>query len=152
MVVLAGFGRFNQTILETLQAKASGEFQTIVIVDQQAKLQARAFEEQVGFGDYRIETLEGDMNNPEIWERIDELCAGVESPAYVLGSDADGTNLRVAMGLRRRNPSARIFARCFDESAFTRRLASEGGFEISSMAALTRASLRFHHHEWFGKG
>ena len=150
VVVLAGFGRFNQTILETLQAQALGEFHAVVIVDVHARIQARAFEEQVGFGDYSTEVIEGDMNNTEVWEEVKEACSGVVSPAYVLGSDQDSTNLRVAMGLRERYPAARIFARCFDESAFTRRLAREDGFEISSVADLLRSSFRLHHRTWFG--
>lgn len=151
VVVLGGFGRFNQTILEVLQSRAAGEFHAVVIVDTHAELRARSFNEHVGFGDYRIDIIEGDMNDPHIWEQVNKACAGVASPAYLLGTDADSTNLRIALSLGRRYPDARIFVRCFDESSFSQQLAADAGFEVSSVAALVRASLRVHHREWFGK-
>jgi hypothetical protein len=151
VVVLGGFGRFNQTILEVLQSRAAGEFHAVTIVDTHAEHQARSYAEQVGFGALRVDIVEGDMNDPQVWEQVHEACAEVASPAYVLGTDADSVNLRVALGLRRRYPEARIFVRCFDESSFSQRLAADAGFEVSSVAALVRESLRVHHRQWFDK-
>ena len=48
LVVLAGFGRFGQTVLHQLQQHAKGSFGHVVIIDEHATRNARAFGEEPG--------------------------------------------------------------------------------------------------------
>ena len=67
-VVLAGFGRFGQTVLDELQQRAAGLFQTVILVDLLAEQLALVFAEQVGFDDgYRYEVVETDLRHPGAW-------------------------------------------------------------------------------------
>ena len=62
IVVLAGFGRFGQTILEELQNSALEELETVAIIDQDARRRVLVADEQMQFsGDYRRELFEGDV-------------------------------------------------------------------------------------------
>jgi len=154
VVVIAGFGRFGQTTLEVLQSEATGEFQAVVIVDRAAEVCSRQFDEQVGFANgYARAIVNGDLDDPAIWDRVgaitDRLSPEVE-PTYLLGSNVDATNLRTAMWLRSRRPTARIVVRCFSDSPFTARLARRGDLLIFGVSRLLRRSLAERHRAWFG--
>lgn len=141
-VVLAGFGRFGQTVLDELQCQAAGLFQTVVVIDLEAEMLATVFDEQVGFAEeYRQEVVEANMRHPATWQSVQALIGepGAE-PVFVLGSGDDGVNIRTALWLSSKYPAARIVARCFDQSSFTRRISKECGFEIVSTAELLLAS------------
>ena len=142
-VVLAGFGRFGQTVLDELQQRAGGQFQTVVLIDVMAEQLALVFAEQVGFtGDYRNEVVEADLRHPGSWQRVQELIGEAHTePVFVLGSGSDGVNIRTALWLSSKFPSARIFARCFDQSSFTEQISRESGFEIVSTAELLLESM-----------
>src|SRR5690606_9298134 len=102
VIVLAGFGRFGQTILEYLQRHAAGEIQRAVIVDSAAGRQTRLFRAQVpGFEDCELVTIEGDVEEPAIWVQVEAAIAdaGVR-PVYVIATDDDQLNLRTAISLR----------------------------------------------------
>jgi voltage-gated potassium channel Kch len=71
VVILAGFGRFGQTILEELQRSAIDELDTVVIIDIDAHRRVMIADEQMKFsGQYRRQLFEGDISNPAVWENI----------------------------------------------------------------------------------
>ena len=143
-VVLAGFGRFGQTVLDELQQRAAGLFQTVVIIDLMAEHLALVFAEQVGFAaGYRHDVVEADLRHPGTWQRVQELIGEPSTqPVFVLGCGFDGVNIRTALWLSGRFRDARIVARCFDRSSFTEQISRECGFEIVSMADLLLAGMR----------
>ncbi len=159
VVVLAGFGRFGQTILETLQKEAAGDLQTIVIVDLEADRKVRLFDEQVGFKDgCERKVISGDIADPATWDLV-RMAFEFDAPPgeappppfYVLACSDDELNLSSAVWLRRRDDNqARIVVRCFRASLFARTLAQETGFEVFGIASLLRRSLGARHRGWFG--
>lgn len=158
LVVIAGFGRFGQTILELLQVNAAGEFATVLIIDRAAHVRRRQFEHHVGKqGDYTLETLEANIADPETWSQVDRfLTEATEGPAaksvaFVLGTDDDPLNLRTAMTLRHLRRDAYIVVRCFSDSSLTRQLSREGDFEVFGVSALLQDALGKRHLEWFGR-
>ncbi len=149
-VVLAGFGRFGQTVLDELQQQAADLFQTVVIIDLTAEQLALVFDEQLGFrGDYRHEVLEADLRHPSTWHTVRELIGQPgPRPVFVLGSGVDGVNIRTALWLSSNYPDAKIVARCFDQSSFTEQISRECGFEIVSTAEMLLASMG---SDWLGE-
>lgn len=142
-VVLAGFGRFGQTVLAELQSQAEGLFQTVVLIDLEAGVRHAVFGEQVGFRDsYTVHIKKGDLKDPALWAEVHESLGNLGTrPVFVLGCGRDSDNIRTALWLSDKFNDARIVARCFDQSSFTRDISQEGGFEIVSTADLLRASL-----------
>jgi len=146
-VVLAGFGRFGQTVLAELQDQAQGCFDRVVIVDHDAKMGGMVFREQIGFAEqYELSTVDGDVRHPTTWEKIrSKLGENPVHPVFVLGTGDDGVNVRSALSLSASDPGAKIFARCFERSAFTDQISRQCGFEIVSTAELLLASI---HENW----
>ena len=133
----------GQTVLSELQEQAAGAFETVIIVDRAAGKLAAEFEEQMGFaGTYTHHVIDGDVEDPEIWHRL-EAEIGFEHvvPVFVLGSGDDATNVRTAMWLTRRFPKAYVIARTFRESAFAESAARKLKFDIVSVAGLLRTSM-----------
>ncbi len=137
-VVLAGFGRFGQTVLRELHEKVAGRFDTVVIIDRLAARRAAEFEELVGFDDdYRRELIEGDLSDPRVWQRAAEHFTD-RDPLFVLGSGDDPENLRMALWLARRFQKATIVVRCFHLSNFAKDVESDGritGFGVSELVS-----------------
>lgn len=142
-LVLAGFGRYGQTVLDELQQRARGHLATIVLVDLEAERRAAVFDEQVGFAEgVRREVVQADLRDPRVWGRVDGLLGPeVTQPVFVLCSGDDGTNLRAALRLSSRTPRPLLLARCFHRSTFTDRIGAELGFEIVSTSELLAAHL-----------
>ena len=155
VVVLAGFGRFGQTILEVLQEEAAAEVRSVVIVDPQAHRALRQFEEAVGVrSGWTCSVVEGDVADPATWGLVETgLCLQAEEtgrPIYVLGTDNDEVNLHAALRLRQSDPDAAVIARCFSDSGFAKRLAAEASVDVVGVSGLLRRSLARRHREWFG--
>ncbi len=158
VVVLAGFGRFGQTILECLQRGFVDELLHVVVVDLSAQVRARQFELRVGFA-RRVSwtAIAGDLEDPETWVRVEEAIAAgpvdetgqQPTPVYVLGSDDDRSNLQTGLWLQSRDAPARIIIRCFSQSSFTSELESPGELDIFGVSRLLRDSLVERHHQWF---
>lgn len=147
VVVLAGFGRFGQTVLDTLQRTAASKFHRVVIIDTKATEGAAIFAEQVGFaGFYSRQVIEGDLRDPRVWHGVDGLHEA--EPVFILGSGEDGTNLHTAVWVKERFPNAYVVARNFYRSAFTDEVSRDGGFLAISVADLAARSFP---EAWFGK-
>ncbi len=157
VVVLAGFGRFGQTILEHLLQEAKGELERAVVVDIAAQKRVRAFRSQVdGVDGCRLETIEGDLDDPLTWAAVDEVIEGLVvegvevEPIYVIGTDDDERNLRAAIALREVRPNAGIFVRCGYRSAFIAELSAELNLTVLSVDEMLRQTISEHMDEWIG--
>jgi predicted dinucleotide-utilizing enzyme len=150
VVVLAGFGRFGQTILEHLQREAHGELQRAIVVDVAAERSVRLFRAQVpGFEHCSLVTVQGDVEDPTTWERVERATDGLGvPPVYVLATDDDQVNLRAAIALRALHRDAKIFVRCVYESTFTRTLSAKLDFDVLGVEAMLRHALRDRVCEW----
>ena len=148
VIVLAGFGRFGQSVLDTLQRDAHRKFIRVVIMDLEAGLRTAVFAQQVGFADfYERVIIDGDLRDPRIWQKIEGLTEA--EPAFVLGSGDDGTNLRTALWVKSAYPNAYVVARTFGRSSFADEVSQEGGFHAFSVADLV---LRSMPDDWFTSG
>lgn len=151
LVILAGFGRFGETVLEQLQRGAAGSFDHVIIIDVDAEQRALVFEEEVGFaGDYQRDVVSGDLRDPGLWRG---LAARVDlahkEPVFVLGSGVDRTNLRTAMWLARKYPQAFVLARSEARWSFAEEVSREAGIHTFSVAELVTQSMPV---EWFQGG
>lgn len=143
LVVLAGFGRFGQTVLHQLQQHALGSFGHVVILDEYGTRNARSFADEPGFADdYQHAVIDGDLLDPEIWGRIGEVVrADGNDPVIVLGSGNDGTNLHAALSVSRRHPGAYVIVRSFRTSPFTAEIAVEAGAHAFNLAELIEGGM-----------
>lgn len=149
-VVLCGFGRFGQTILEYLSETAAGDLARVVVVDRKAPELLRSFEEQVPHGDLECVAVQGDLDDPATWDKVSAaLGAAPAPPTYVLGVDDDRTNMRAAVRLRERVPDAAVVVRCWHQSRFADELASEYGFTVLALEQLLREAFSESHVDWF---
>lgn len=140
VVVLAGFGRFGQSVLDTLQRNARDKFARVVIMDLEAGLRTAVFAQQVGFADfYQHDVIDGDLRDPRIWQQVGGLTEA--EPVFVLGSGDDGTNLRTALWVKSAFPRAYVVARTFSRSSFADEVSREGGFHAFSVADLVLRSM-----------
>lgn len=148
-IVLAGFGRFCQTVLDELQRRAPRSFDQVVIVDLTARLFAQAFEEEVGFAEhYQTQVIDGDLKDLAVWKQVEGLIGPSHTrPVFILGSGDDGTNLRVALRLRAKYPDALVVARSFQRSSFGAEVANERGFYVLGVADLIGECMPL---DWFG--
>jgi Trk K+ transport system NAD-binding subunit len=136
-VVIAGFGRFGQTVLDQLQ-RHTVEMCRVVLVDIDCARRALVFDEQVGFLDgYQREVRDGDLRDPAVWQDLEKACSFSQGePVFVIGSGDDATNLHTAMWLKAKYPSAYVVARCFRSSAFAADVMKKGGVDVFSVAEL----------------
>ncbi len=143
MVVIAGFGRFGQTILEELHKHALNEIQTVVIIDVDAKRRVMVADEQLPYeGQYQREIFEGDISHPKVWKQLHNQhdlssCA----PVIILGTGAEEDNLRTAIWLRSKYPEAMLISRTNQESRFATEVGREHGITCFSMTELIEANI-----------
>ncbi|MEQ9319823.1 MAG: NAD-binding protein [Polyangiaceae bacterium] len=142
-VIIGGFGRFGQTVLDQLQKHALHNFDRVILVDMECARRALVFEEQVGFGSgYAYHVVDGDIADPAMWKSIDErFDLGRKEATFVIGSGSDGTNLHVAMWLKVKWPSAMVVARSFRRSAFAEEVSAERDIACFSVAELVDESI-----------
>jgi voltage-gated potassium channel Kch len=143
--VLGGFGGFAQTILELLRAMAVDELEHIVIVDEMAARNLRQFEADVSLEALSHSTVDGALEDPDTWSRVDAVVASMEAtPVYLLASADEVVNFRTAMLLRSRAPDIRIFARCFRRTRFADVLAAERAFELFAFEEVLHEAMQEH--------
>ncbi len=148
LVILAGFGRFGETVLSELQRGAAGSFDHVVIIDVDAERRAMVFEEQIGFtADYRRDVLSGDLRDPALWRTLaEQVGLSQTEPVFVLGSGVDRTNLRTALWLAQKYPRAFVMARSEAQWSFAEEVSREVGIHTFSVAELVTQSMP---REWF---
>ncbi len=147
-VVLGGFGRFGQSLLEQLERQAAGAFSRVAIIDREAEQQALIADEQVvAERRYSRHIYEGDINDPQVWQQlIAEVVAGEEEPVFVITTGDDQTNLRCAIWLRQQFPSALIIARTLAPSSFARGVCDQHDVISVNTSELVQASIP---HAWY---
>ena len=100
-------------------------------------------DEQMEFaGDYRRELFDGDIANPEVWERV-RRDANVEgnNTVFVLGTGREEENLRTALWLRKKYPGAMVIARSSKESLFATEVGQEHNIVSISIAQLVEDNI-----------
>ena len=146
VVVLGGFGRFPQTILELLKVAALDELEHIVIVDSEASKNVRRFGADVSLESISYSTVDGDLEDPGTWAQVDSLLSPHSAtPVYLLAAADEVINFRAAMLLRRRSAEIRIFARCFRRGLFAESLAGENAFELLAFEEVFQQALQEHY-------
>lgn len=150
VVVLVGFGRFGQTMLEHLRREASGELERVVVIDRMAKRALAAFNMQTQETAFPVTVVDGDAEDPSVWDQLDELLKHVaHPPVFIFGTDSDSLNLRLAMLLRKRSRSVEIFVRCFHESRFSAQLSKHYRFHVMALEQMMHEALEEQQKRWF---
>lgn len=142
-VILAGFGRFGQTIIEQLQTLALDEMKAVVIIDIDVQRRVMVADEQMKFaGNYRRELFEGDIAHPDVWRQVwDAITVDSSDTVIVLGTGREEENLRTALWLRKKAPQARIIARTSTQSRFADELGEERDITTVSISDLVEENL-----------
>jgi Trk K+ transport system NAD-binding subunit len=143
VVVIAGFGRFGQTVLEELGRLAETQLDTVAVIDVDADRRMLVAEEQqrIAQFEHRI-VLEGDISHPEVWMNLAEsvdLAQG--EPVVILGTGKSDDNLRTALWIKRRFPQALVFARTDDVSEFAERVGADHDIHNFSITALVEQNI-----------
>jgi Trk K+ transport system NAD-binding subunit len=145
VVIIAGFGRFGQTILEELQRNAPDELATVAIIEKDAHRRILVAEEQMAFNfDYKRKVFDGDISHPEVWQRLQaevELKEDGDSSVFVLGTGQEEDNLRTALWIKRKYPKAMVIARSSRESRFATEVAAEHNFVSISINQLVEENI-----------
>jgi Trk K+ transport system NAD-binding subunit len=138
VVVMAGFGRFGQSVLEELQTIAAEEIEHVAVIDIDADRRVLVAEEQEKLGsDYKRTVFEGDIAHPVVWEQLTNTVDLNEAePTVILGTGAEQDNLRTALWIKQRYANALIFARTNDISKFALAVANEHGIKSISITQL----------------
>ncbi|MBE9539276.1 MAG: NAD-binding protein [Proteobacteria bacterium] len=143
IVILAGFGRFGQTILEELQRNAIDELETVVIIDNDAHRRVLIADEQMEFsGKYERYIYEGDISHPEVWDRLrEDINLDGDNTVFVLGTGHEEENLRTALWIRRKYPGAMVIARSGKESKFASEVGQDHDIISISIAELIEENI-----------
>ena len=150
VVVLAGFGRFGQTVLDQLQKLARGQFHKVIIIDTMATQNAELFDAQVGFAEgYEVDVKDSDLRDARLWHQIDAdgALSGVE-PVIIVGSGDAGVNMRTALTLSSSFPKASVIARSFHHSVFAEDLGRSSNLTVFAVADLVEQSMP---ERWFDR-
>lgn len=145
VVIIAGFGRFGQTILEELQRNAPEELATVAIIEKDAHRRILVAEEQMAFTHgYKRKVFDGDISHPEVWQQMQaevELEADGRNAVFVLGTGMEEDNLRTALWIKRKYPEAMVIARSSRESRFATDVAAEHRFISISINQLVEENI-----------
>jgi len=138
VVVIAGFGRFGQTVLEEMQAHAGQEISTVALIDIDATRRVLVAEEQRRLsGGYEKKVLEGDISHPEVWQKLEASVDLTEAwPTVILGTGDVEENLRTALWIKRKYPNVFVFARTADFSKLAMEVGAEHGINYFSIRQL----------------
>jgi voltage-gated potassium channel Kch len=143
--ILGGFGGFTQTILELLRAMATDELQHVVIVDDHASLKMRQFKADVPLAELSHSTVDGQLQDPETWDRVDAKVSALKvEPVYLLACSEEVVNLRTAMLLRNRRVEGQIFARSFRRTQFAETLGKQYSFQLFAFEEVLEEALQDH--------
>ena len=150
-VVLAGFGRFGQTIFELLEHQAQTEIGRLLIADRVAALRFRVYRAEVPV-EHGIEptTLDGELSDPELWQEIlARLGPEGPPPVVIIGSDSDHANLQSALWARRCWPECKAFVRFQNQSDFAEKLAERYQFVALGVETMLLRALADAQSTWF---
>ncbi len=142
-VVIAGFGRFGQSVLEELQDNAEEEIEEVTVVDIDADRRVLVVAEQDRLQySFKQNVFEGDISHPEVWRRVTEnVNLGSDSPTVILGTGQEQDNLRTALWIKSRFNNALVFARTNDISQFALEVGAEHGINSISITQLVENTM-----------
>lgn len=143
VVVLAGFGRFGQTIYEELRYVARGQLSRIGVLDFEIEQKLRiADESRPWVGECERIAVEGDLRDPWVWQQMAEQCRlSDSSPVLVLATGSDEENVRAALSLAERYPRAQIFVRTHRASRFVEEAGRNAAIHALSILELVGQGL-----------
>jgi len=142
-VVMAGFGRFGQTIIERLQRDAGDKIDRIAIIDSDANRRVLVVEEQQQL-DHGIErrVYQGDISHPEVWQQLnDNFDLSLNEPTIILGTGQEQHNLRTAIWLKQRYPNALVYVRTNNDSIFAAQVTAENQVHNISIIELAESHM-----------
>lgn len=147
-VVIAGFGRFGQSVLEGLQALPSSSISTIALIETDAERRVLVTREQVAISNaFELKVLQGDVSHPGVWQTLgDSWDVAMQDTIYVLCTSSEEDNLRTALWLRSHSQSSLVLARLERGSAFATQIAKENSFHAVSLDELVEESMSDY---WF---
>ena len=147
-VVIAGFGRFGQTVLEELHEIAMSELDAIAIIDTDAHRRMMVAEEQVEMHTgVEKHIFQGEIGHPEVWQQLEEkvdLSVGI--PLIMMATGQDDENLRASIWLSKRHPNSKVMIRSQRESHFADSVSQSAGIHTFSLQQVFQDSLP---EDWF---
>ena len=137
-VVIAGFGRFGQSVVEQLRRTQESELAHVAIIDQDAERRMMVVEEQQQLpSNYERSVMRGDISNPEVWRRVAaKVDLEKENTVFILGTGSGRDNLRTALWLKQKYPRSHVFARSNGDSRFASSVGDEKGINAFSINGL----------------
>ncbi len=147
-VVMAGFGRFGQTIIERLQREAGDKIERIAIIDSDANRRVLVVEEQQRLShDIERRVYQGDISHPEVWQQLaSTFDLSQNEPTIILGTGQEQHNLRTALWLKNQYPNALVYARTNNPSIFASQVSAETEIRNISIIELMEDAMP---EEWF---
>jgi voltage-gated potassium channel Kch len=145
-VVVAGFGRFGQSVLEELQHVAGDDLEQVLVVDRDADRRILVVEEQerIGAG-YARQVFQGDISHPDVWRRLTQSIDLRETePTIILGTGQEQDNLRTALWIKQKYANALVFARTYDISQFALEVGVEHDINSISITQLVENNIPPH--------
>ena len=145
VVIIAGFGRFGQTILEFLCEHAGDGVEKAILIDRQTEPLMHQFADQVGFGACEPVPIDGDVSSSSTWRRIKRAVPTSRVPLILLALDRDDLNLKAARVVRSHFPDAPLFVRSNQSSEFVHSVSHNLGFVELSVESVIGNALRDHY-------
>ncbi len=138
VVVMAGFGRFGQSVLEELHAVAADEIEEVMVVDRDADRRVLVVDEQQRIEQkYKRTVFQGDISHPDVWRQLTStIDLAKDEPTIVLGTGEEQNNLRTALWIKQKYPNALVFVRTNDQSNFAMKVGGEHGIKNISITQL----------------
>lgn len=126
-VVIAGFGRFGQSILESLQTALPEQIRAVAVIEHDAERRVMVTQEQFSIStDFELKVLQGDISHPGVWQNLHEFWDITQRKTlFMLATNREEDNLRTALWLRRQNSDALIIARLGRSSSFADEVAED---------------------------
>lgn len=143
VVVVAGFGRFGQSVLEELYKVAVEEMDTLIVIDVDADRRVLVADEQRSKEiRHRRIILQGDISHPDVWDQARRAAdLEGENTLFVLGTGREEENLRTALFLRRKYPLSTIIVRSNEASEFALQVGHEHNLVNVSITELLEQNI-----------
>ena len=137
-------------MLDHLRQEASDDLERVVVVDKTAKNAVAAFNMQTQEATFPVDVVDGDAEDPTVWDQLDALLKDVpHPPVFIFGTDSDTLNFRLAMLLRKRSRRLEIFVRCFHESRFSAQISKHYRIHVMALEQMMHEALEQLQKEWF---
>ena len=142
-VIIAGFGRFGQTILESLQTAVPERIAAVALIEHDAERRVMVTREQFHIStEFELKVLQGDIAHPGVWQSVGEFWDTTRRDTlFMLATDREEDNLRTSLWLRRHNSDALIFARLRRSSSFAHEVAEDHNIVALGLSQLIERAI-----------